>query len=73
MGAPASESFGVSYQWDNEGKMTSYYDLVNDQYVYQYDGMGRAIGLRDSRVELRRRIQETRRAGIDMPTRWVTQ
>ena len=48
VGTPISEKFGVSYQWDNEGKMTSYNDLVNDQYVYQYDGMGRAIGLSDS-------------------------
>ena len=49
-GSPStqSQSYGVSYQWDNEGKMTSYNDLVNDQFVYQYDGMGRATGLNDS-------------------------
>lgn len=40
-----AESFGMSYQWDNEGKMTSYNDLSGQQYLYTYDGMGRATNL----------------------------
>ena len=40
-----AESYGMSYQWDNEGKMTSYTDVNGIQYAYQYDGMGRATNL----------------------------
>jgi len=40
-----AESFGMSYQWDNEGKMTSYNDLTGQPYLYTYDGMGRATNL----------------------------
>jgi acetylornithine deacetylase/succinyl-diaminopimelate desuccinylase-like protein len=43
--SPKAESFSMSYQWDNEGKMTSYNDLQNQPYLYTYDGMGRAANL----------------------------
>jgi RHS repeat-associated protein len=40
-----AESFGMSYQWDNEGKMTSYTDVNTVQWSYLYDGVGRAASL----------------------------
>ena len=40
-----NESYSMSYQWDNEGKMTSYTDVSGVEYDYTYDGMGRATNL----------------------------
>ena len=43
-GGQSGQSFSASYQWDNEGKMTSYSDLGGNPFGYQYDGMGRMNG-----------------------------
>jgi len=44
-GTPMPLSLTANYQWDNEGKMTSLFNPVSGQYLYQYDNMGRLNGM----------------------------
>lgn len=44
-GGPAQLSLTANYQWDNEGKMASLQDPLQHQFYYQYDNVGRLIGM----------------------------